>query len=140
MPKKKKTSKKAPPKTAKKKKAVKKVAKKKKTAKKTVKATKNPQGNGNSTSFKKGNTAGKGKKTPIAKHRIKLADAFKSAVTEKDMVDIAKALVEKAKKGEAKPAKEVLDRCIGKATQPVEVTGEGGGPIKTRLIIVRTSK
>lgn len=110
----------------------------KKAVKKATKATKKPQGNGNSTSFKKGNTAGKGKKTPIAKHRIKLADAFKSAVTETDMVDIAKALVKKAKKGEAGPAKEILDRCIGKSAQTVEISGKDGEAIKTQLVIVRS--
>jgi hypothetical protein len=46
---------------------------------------------------------------------------FQQAVSHKDMVAIAKKLVKKAKAGDVKAAKEVLDRCMGKAEQPVRV-------------------
>lgn len=107
----------------------------KKAVKKTAKAAKKPISDGK---FKKGNTASRGTTSAKAKGRRKFADAFKSAITESDMIAIAKALVKKAKLGEAKPAKEVLDRCLGKPMQAIEVTGEDGGAIKTQLVIVRS--
>lgn len=144
MPARKPQTKKAMPKAKKKakrkvakKKVVKKKTAKKKVAKKAVSRQKKPINDGK---FKKGNTASKGSTPARAKKMHKHADAFKSAVTESDIIAIAKALVKKAKNGEAKPAKEVLDRCLGKPMQSVELTGEDGGVIKTTLIIVRPKK
>lgn len=112
----------------------------KKAVKKAVSAAKKPNGNGNSTSFKKGNTARKGRKSPQGKQKIKFADAFKSAITESDMIAIAKALVKKAKSGEAKAAKEVLDRCLGKPMQSLEIAGKDGGPLKLNVTVTKTYK
>lgn len=45
------------------------------------------------------------------------------------VVPIFEALYKKAVDGDVMAAKELIDRAWGKATQGVEVTGEGGAPI-----------
>lgn len=85
---------------------------------KTTQTNENLDANGK---FAKGNTAGKGKQTPEASHRLALARAFNDGVSTADMLAIAKKLIEEAKKGNVKAAKEVLDRCLGKAQQTVEL-------------------
>lgn len=88
--------------------------------------------------FQKGNKAGKGTTSPVAKHREKLSQAFKSAITEADMIEIAKALVIKAKDGDCKAAKEVLDRVLGKAKESIEI-GLGDRTLLTVLGIINGS-
>ncbi len=46
---------------------------------------------------------------------------------------IARAILYSAVKGEVAMIKELLDRLEGKVTQPIG--GEGGGPIKTEIIV-----
>ncbi len=82
-----------------------------------TKDTKKPSTDGK---FKPGNKASKGATGEEIKHRLKLAYAFKSAIEESDMIAIAKKLVKEAKAGNVKAAKEVLDRCLGKAKEIVE--------------------
>ena len=76
--------------------------------------------------FAKGNTAAKGHSTKAQKKGHDFKAMFQQAITHADMTAIAKKLVELAKKGDVKAAKEVLDRCMGKAPQPhaVNITGE----------------
>lgn len=90
--------------------------------------------------FSKGNTAGKGKQSPEATHKKKLADAFNATVSVADLVEITKALVKEAKAGNVKAAKEVLDRCLGKPIQPLQVGGEDGGPIQFKVTVTKTYK
>ena len=79
--------------------------------------------------FAKGNTAGA--KTTNREHAkaMDFKRIFQSAITEQDMLDIAKAMLTKAKGGDVKAAKEVLDRCMGKPEQPVQVSGDNDNPI-----------
>lgn len=80
--------------------------------------------------FAKGNTAAKDHKDPAANKRQDFSLWFKEAVTCDDMKAIAMKMVVLAKNGNVKATKEVLDRCMGKAAQSLEVTGKGGGPIQ----------
>ena len=110
-----------------------------KTTKKKVSNKKTPQYNGKNGKgqFVKGNTAGNGKMTPAAKQQRVLTNIFKSAVTEADILAIKKAMVKEAKKGNVKAAQLVLDRCFGKAVQPLELGGEGGGPLQVNIVDYR---
>lgn len=96
----------------------------------------NPQVNGRNTKgqFLNGNKAGEGKKTPSAKHKLKLAQSFNATVTEEDIVAIAKKLVEKAKNGDYQAAKDVLDRCLGRPKETHEVGGIDGMPIQVSIV------
>lgn len=49
-----------------------------------------------------------------------LKAALLSAVSPKDIVEIARALVKKAKKGDVFAAREVLDRMVGKADENIQ--------------------
>lgn len=65
--------------------------------------------------FADGNAGGPG--NPYAAQVGRLRSALLSAVTEDDMRDVVLALVGKAKKGDVKAARVLLDRVLGK---PVE--------------------
>ena len=108
----------------------------KKKHKTTGKNSKNPQANGRNGKgqFAKGNTAGEGKKTPSAIHKQRLTEVFKATVTSQDIIAIAKKLVEKAKKGDYQAAKDVLDRCLGKPKETLELGGIDGQPITVRIV------
>lgn len=103
--------------------------------KKRVVAKKNPQSTGK---FQKGNTAGSKSHRPSAKKKRAHSEAFKAAVTITDIKDIAKKLVKEAKAGNAKAAKEVLDRCLGKPPQEVNLGGAGGGPLEINVTVTKT--
>lgn len=49
---------------------------------------------------------------------------------------IAEALLNKAAEGDVSALRELGDRLDGKATQQVQLTGEGGAPLVTRIEIV----
>ena len=102
-------------KNAKRKPAKKKPAKKrtKPTAKKPKKTPeKKPSKNHDSGGkFKAGNKAGKG--NPYAKRTAQLRKVFFDAITDKDMHDVARALIRKAKKGDVLAIKELLMRLLG---------------------------
>lgn len=82
--------------------------------------------------FKKGNPGGPG--NPYVQKQALLRKALIEAVGTDDMQDIIKSLIANAKAGDVMSAKEVFDRVIGKATQPLEITGKDGEPISTRSI------
>ena len=65
--------------------------------------------------FAKGNAGGPG--NPYARRVGLLRDAMLQAVTEADMKAIVRTLIEQAKGGDVRAAKEVIDRCLGR---PVE--------------------
>jgi hypothetical protein len=75
--------------------------------------------------FAKGNTAGV--KTTNREHSraMEFKKIFQSAITDQDMLDIAKAMLTKAKTGDVKAAQEVLNRCMGKPEQPVNLEHTG---------------
>ena len=79
--------------------------------------------------FAKGNTASVGRQqgSQVTANKFKLA--FQAAISETDIQDIAKAMLIKARAGDVKAAKEVMDRCMGKPEQPVQVTGDNNNPI-----------
>ena len=64
--------------------------------------------------FGPGNKGGSGG-NELASKASQLRMALVRAVSPADIEDIAAALVEKAKQGEVPAAKEVFDRCLGKA-------------------------
>ena len=65
--------------------------------------------------FAKGNAGGPG--NPHARKVGQLRSAMLRTVSGKDMQPIVKKLVEEAKGGDVRAAKEVMDRCLGR---PVE--------------------
>ena len=65
--------------------------------------------------FAKGNSGGPG--NPHARKVGQLRSAMLRAVSSKDMQAIVKKLVDEAKGGDVRAAKEVIDRCIGKPTE-----------------------
>ncbi|MBE7465566.1 MAG: hypothetical protein HS116_18980 [Planctomycetes bacterium] len=66
--------------------------------------------------FAPGNPGGPG--NPYARRVAQLRQVLLDAVSDKDLVNIAKALVAKAKKGDVHAAREVWDRLMGKPVQP----------------------
>lgn len=63
--------------------------------------------------FGKGNQAAVGRAAPHAAKVAALRAALLSAVTEEDVQAIAKALIEKARNGDLRAARELLDRVLG---------------------------
>lgn len=86
--------------------------------------------------FAKGNKLGTGaggQKWLSDAKQLKMA--LTAAVSRKDIEDIAKGLIVKAKKGDVPAVKELFDRLWGKASQAI--TGADGGPIQFGDIIVK---
>jgi len=116
------------------------VKKPKEAEKKTGKAIpSSEQANTNDThdsrgKFTKGNQAARGHSTKQQTKAIDFKVVFQNAITNRDMVAIAKKMVKLAKKGDIKAAKEVLDRCMGKPPQTHEVGGIGGEPIPVSIV------
>src|SRR5262249_36747143 len=79
-------------------------------------------GNGRASNgrFEKGWKGGPG--NPFNKQVQQLRSALLNTVTTEDMVAIVKKLIALAKKGSIPAAKELLDRVLGKATTPIELT------------------
>ena len=113
-------------------KPIRKKARPRSVSKKVKKKAKNTHDDGK---FKKGNTAGKGKISPDAKHKSNLTAAFNAAITENDILEVAKAMLEEAKEGNVKAADCILNRCLGKPVQPL--SGEGGGPLEIVIVDYR---
>lgn len=74
-----------------------------------------PNGRDGAGRFLPGNGGGPG--NPYAKRVAALRGAMLDAVTEDDVRAILGKLVELAKDGSAQAAKEVLDRCLGRAVE-----------------------
>lgn len=94
--------------------------------KKAKKIAKKPQDNGDLGRNKKGrfvngNSIGKEPgKHPNTRKLQKLKDAIIATVTEKDIQDIVKKLVVKAKAGNIQAVKELFDRLFGKPKETVD--------------------
>ncbi len=72
--------------------------------------------------FAKGWKGGPG--NPYVRHVAKIRSVLMSAVSDDDLVQMVRALVEKAKAGDVMAAREVLDRLLGKARVAVAVEPE----------------
>lgn len=72
--------------------------------------------------FAKGNAGGPG--NPRARQTARLREEMLGAVKLTDMRKIVQALVERAKGGDVAAAREVLDRCVGKPRQELDVEME----------------
>ncbi len=66
--------------------------------------------------FTKGNPGGPG--NPLGGQVARLRAALINAVSEQDMEAIIYKLVEKARSGDTAAAKVVLERCLGRPTEP----------------------
>ena len=71
--------------------------------------------------FAKGNKLFKVNKSHWNEKAQQLKKAMTDAITEKDIRDIAKGLVKKAKGGDSQAAREIFDRIWGKASQQMQV-------------------
>ncbi len=91
----------------------------------------NPSRNGRTVRgrFAKGNSGGPG--NPNAKRVADLREALLSAITPKDIQDVAMALMKRAKAGEVAAIRELLDRLLGKAG---DTGAEGPGDMVLRVI------
>ena len=87
----------------------------------------------NTGRFAKGNKAATSKGHAHAK-KLKHAEAFKAAITIKDVKDIAKVMLKEALKGDARAAQFIMDRCAGKPAQALELTGAEGGPLAIQIM------
>ena len=67
-----------------------------------------------------------GRGNPFAKRITRLRSALLKAVTTEDIAEGVQMLMDKAKAGDVAAARELLDRTIGKARQPVDVTSGDG--------------
>lgn len=84
-------------------------------------------GNANHTlsgDFAKGNNAAAGHKQGDHAKANDFKKTFQAAITDQDIIDIAQKMVFLAKTGNVKAAKEVLDRCMGKPPQAVNIEGD----------------
>jgi len=77
--------------------------------------------------FKKGNPGGTG--NPNILIQMKYRKAIAQAVTAKDLKEILKKLVEKAKNGDNIAAKIIIERCLGKVPKEVNVNTQGLQPV-----------
>lgn len=75
--------------------------------------------------FEHGNTFGKGR--PLGRANV-MRDAMRSAISDDDIRQVMRALVDAAKSGDIAAAREVLNRAVGRA--PID-EGEGDGDIGT---------
>ena len=82
-------------------------------------------GQGKDGRFLPGNKCGTG--NPHLKKVRQLRSALLKAVTGKDLREIIKALVEKAKAGDVLAAREIFDRALGKSKQSIDIDQAGGG-------------
>ena len=80
--------------------------------------------------FVGGNAGGPG--NPHAKKVAKLRSAMLGAVTQKDFREVVKALIQRAKAGDVAAIRELLDRCIGKPKQAVDIEVDGRLASETR--------
>ena len=71
--------------------------------------------------FAKGNKLSRGNKSHWNEKAQQLKRALTDAITEKDIKDIAKGLIKKAKNGDAQAAREIFNRIWGRATQQLEI-------------------
>lgn len=83
--------------------------------------TKGPKKKPRGKPFEKGWKGGPG--NPHAAQTSILRAALLAAVTPEDIHDIARTLIKSAKGGDIGAIKELFDRTMGKASQPVELSG-----------------
>lgn len=86
--------------------------------------------------FLKGHKGYKDMKDPIRAKRKQLIDALVAAVSPADIQAIAKRLVKDAKGGDKPATHELLNRCMGKARQQIDVDGN----VEFRLILGRPER
>ena len=130
--------------------AKKKSTPKKKVAKKADSKAKQPKQVGKDAKrkangqFGEGNNAGDSHKDPAGSLRREFKRWFKEAITKEHIESIAKNLVAIAtntdSKASVQAAKEILDRCMGKAEQPINIGGSDGGPLPPITVIVKNEK
>lgn len=113
------------------------VKRKKSPAKSKVSPPKPPKKPQSSGKFTKGNTAGSKSVQPSRKKKLLHAEAFKAAITIQDVKAIARAMLKEAKKGDAKAAQFIMDRCAGKPAQAIALTGAEGEPLPAIQVIVQ---
>lgn len=99
-------------------------------------ATNQPSPNGDngrdkSGRFVKGNPGGPG--NPHARQVAELRSAAINAVTPDDIRAAVEQLVAKSRNGELAAIKELLDRVLGKANQPMELSVDLRGKTKAEL-------
>ena len=79
-------------------------------------------GRDSSGRFTKGNPGGPG--NPYARRVADLRNVLMEAVTDDDLYDIARTLVERGKAGDVMAAREVLDRLMGKPKSTLAIENE----------------
>ena len=73
--------------------------------------------------FAKGNQAATGNLRPSVQKARELKDALLASVSAADIQIIVRKLIEKAKEGDIRAAKEILDRTLGKSLETVKISG-----------------
>ncbi|MCE9605326.1 MAG: hypothetical protein K8U03_10540 [Planctomycetia bacterium] len=87
-----------------------------------------PSGRAPTGQFAAGNSYAKGNRHS---RRVSASrDAIAGAITADDLADVAKALLVKAKEGDVSAARELFDRCLGKAVPMPSGDDDDIGPTK----------
>ena len=84
---------------------------------------------GESTRFKPGQSGNPGGRPK----GISMSKVLTDELSVEEARKVIRAVVRRAKKGDVKAASLLFDRTDGKAPQPLEHSGEGGGPIRVAL-------
>jgi len=87
--------------------------------------------------FQKGNTASKG--DPLIAKMMEFRKTIQSAVSKKNVRDIMKTMIERAKKGDVKAAQLVLERVAGKVKDNTEVSVVNGESKELTITLVPKS-
>ncbi|MFG0331698.1 MAG: DUF5681 domain-containing protein [Phycisphaerales bacterium] len=82
--------------------------------------------------FTKGNPGGPG--NPHARRVQEIRSAVLDAVTAEDIELIVKALIRRAKSGDVRAARELLDRAVGKSTPPT--APDPSEPVGVKYLII----
>lgn len=77
-----------------------------------------------------GNPSGRPKKRLIDEILEEILEENDSAVA----VSIGQALLQRARKGDVRAIQLAVERTQGKARQPMEITGPGGGPVAIQIL------
>jgi hypothetical protein len=88
--------------------------------------------------FKPGNKIAVGHNRQYATVKEALKKAFINSFCEQDIIDIVNQIKRRARRGNLFAIKEILDRLLGKPTQPL--TGDFDEPIKVQIVLFKDKK
>lgn len=82
--------------------------------------------------FTKGNPGGPGGNRLQGQHLLR--EAIRNEFKPSEIAALLRKLYDMAMAGDSHAAKEVLDRCVGKPTQPITTEGDDGERVPVRIV------